>query len=471
MTSSPRTLVLGVVGGAVVVGAVRLLARRLRAASANATGNSGIGVPLPRAPEHGTCIYLDYQATTPVWPEVAEAAIPYLRLHWGNPSSGHAFGKPSAAAVKRARAAVARLIGASPDEILFTACGSEADNHAIVGAIEAEEARRRLAGVGAGPLPHVVTSNIEHPAIVECLEAARACGRADVTYVPADGEGRVSAAAVAAALTPQTVLVTVMAANNEVGALQPIAEIVAACRATMPGVLVHTDAAQSVGKVAVDVEALGVDLLTLVGHKFGAPKGVAALYVRRGLQLPNFLHGGGQEGGRRAGTECVVLVTALGRAAEIARDELGALQAHMRATRDRLAQLLWEGLATAEGDGALLRRNGPKAEEHRLPNTLSVGIRGVQASALLATLSEQVAASAGAACHTDHASVSAVLRAMDVPHDYAVGTLRLSTGRHTTMDDVERGAALILAEAKAQLRREPTGQHEAAAVQCLDSRG
>lgn len=446
--SQPRALVLGIVGGAVVVGAVRLLARRFRAASLQAsTGGSGIGVPLPRAPEHGTCIYLDYQATTPVWPEVAEAAIPYLKLHWGNPSSGHAFGKPTAAAVKRARAAVARLIGAEPDEILFTACGSEADNHAIMGTIEAEEARRRLAGVKGGPPPHVVTSNIEHPAIIECLEAARKCGRADVTYVPADGEGRVSAGAVAAALTPHTVLVTVMHANNEVGALQPVAEIVKACRAAMPSVLVHTDAAQSVGKVAVDVEALGVDLLTLVGHKIGAPKGVAALYVRRGLQLPNFLHGGGQEGGRRAGTECVVLLTALGRAAEIAHAELGALQAHMRATRDRLAALLWAGLG---GDG-VLRRNGPAKEEHQLPNTLSVGIRGVKASALLATLSEKVAASAGAACHTDHASISAVLRAMDVPHEYAVGTLRLSTGRHTTMDDIERGAALILEQAKAQI--------------------
>lgn len=445
MTNTPRVLVVGVVGGALVVGACRLLARRLRAPA----GASGIGVPLPRAPEHGTCIYLDYQATTPVWPEVAEAAIPYLRLHWGNPSSGHAFGKPCATAVKRARAAVARLINASPAEILFTACGSEADNHAIVGAIKAEEARRRLAGVKGGPLPHVVTSNVEHPAIVECLEAARGCGRADVTYVPVDGEGRVTAEAVAAALTPQTVLVTVMHANNEVGAMQPIGEIVAACRAAKPGVLVHTDAAQSVGKVAVDVEALGVDLLTLVGHKFGAPKGVAALYVRRGLQLPNFLHGGGQEGGRRAGTECVVLVAALGRAAEIAVAELDALQAHMRATRDRLAALLWEGLGGG-GDG-VLRRNGPEQEEHRLPNTLSVGIRGVNASALLATLSEKVAASAGAACHTDHASISAVLRAMDVPRDYAIGTLRLSTGRHTTMDDVERGAALILEQARAQM--------------------
>ena len=186
---------------------------------------TGIGVPLPRAPEHGTCIYLDYQATTPVWPEVAEAAEPYLRMHWGNPSSGHAFGRPCAAAVASARASVAKLIGATPDEILFTACGSEADCHAIVGAIEIAEVRRRsdaAATNGPHPLPHVVTSNIEHPAVTECIEALKACGRLDVTYVPVDAEGCVSAAAVGAACHEHTVLVTIMHSNNEVGSHLPL---------------------------------------------------------------------------------------------------------------------------------------------------------------------------------------------------------------------------------------------------------
>ena len=193
-----------------------LLAQPLRLLSTSAS--SGIGSPLPRAPEHGACIYLDYQATTPVWPEVAAAAEPYLKLHWGNPSSGHAFGRPCASAVAKARREVASLINAAEDEIMFTGCGSEADNHAILGVIEDDEARRRREGPASagGSLPHVVTSNVEHPAVTECLEALKAAGRLEVTYVPVDREGRVEASAVAAAVTPRTLLVTVMHSNNEV---------------------------------------------------------------------------------------------------------------------------------------------------------------------------------------------------------------------------------------------------------------
>ena len=408
---------------------------------------SGVGVPLPRAPEHGTCIYLDYQATTPVWPEVAAAAEPFLRYHWGNPSSGHAFARPCATAVNGARDTVAELIGASADEILFTGCGSESDNHAIVGALEAEEARRAAAGGGGkrAALPHVVTSNIEHPAIEQCLESLKRAGRLDVTYVPCDGEGRVSPAAVAAACKPQTILVTIMHSNNEVGSVLPVAEIARAVKAKQPGILVHTDAAQSIGKVDVDVAALHVDLLTVVGHKFGAPKGVAALYIRSGVALPKLLHGGGQESGRRAGTECVVLLSALGEAARIASTEKDAIRAHMVKTRDLLKSLLVEGLP--EGT---TRDNGPTDPTHRLPNTLSIGLKGVSSGALLNRLSEQLAASAGAACHTNAASVSAVLQAMDVPFEYAVGTLRLSTGRHTTEAEVRDAAKLIIGEAKRQ---------------------
>ena len=217
-----RVVTMGVLGGALCVSAYRFGARALgrRALGLRASASSAIGSPLPRAAEHGSCIYLDYQATSPVWPEVAEAAIPYLTHHWGNPSSGHAFGRPCATAVSHARSAVAQLIGARPDEIIFTGCGSEADNHAILGVIEDHEARQRQRGRGGGaPLPHVVTSNIEHPAITECLEALRAAGRLEVSYVPVDEEGRVAAAAVAAALTEHTVLVTVMHSNNEVGEL------------------------------------------------------------------------------------------------------------------------------------------------------------------------------------------------------------------------------------------------------------
>ena len=338
-----------------------------------ASSNPAIGEPLPRAPEHGDCIYLDYQATTPVWPEVAAAAEPYLRLHWGNPSSGHAFGRPCAAAVSRARSELARLINADcAEEILFTACGSEADNHAIIGVLELEEKRRRILNLAAAqPLPHIVTSNIEHPAIERCLEALKAAGRIDVTYVRVDNDGRVAAEAVAAAVREHTILVTVMHSNNEVGAVNPIADIVSAVRRVSATVPIHSDAAQSIGKLPVDVQALGVSLLTIVGHKFGAPKGVAALYIRRDLPLPNLLHGGGQESGRRAGTECVVLLAAMGEAARIAREEMGPLTNHMQKTRDRLARRLVERLP----DGTT-RINGPTHAEHRLPNTLSIGLRG-----------------------------------------------------------------------------------------------
>ena len=423
----------------------------LRSLSMSAIGGSagGIGSPLPRAPEHGSCIYLDYQATTPVWPEVAAAAEPFLRYHWGNPSSGHAFARPCAAAVNSARESVATLIGAKPDEILFTACGSEADNHAIMGALEAEEARRRAQSGGATPTappPHVVTSNIEHPAIVECLEALKASGRLCVTYVAVDSEGLVAAGAVAAALTEHTILVSIMHSNNEVGSIQPVSEIAKGIATSAhPNVLFHTDAAQSIAKVDVDVKALGVDLMTIVGHKFGAPKGVAALYIRSGVTLPKLLHGGGQEGGRRAGTECVVLLAALGEASRLAVAEAAPLRAHMRTTRDLLATLLINGLP----EGSTLV-HGPADGAHRLPNTLSIGLREIKSSVLLARLSEKLAASAGAACHTTQASVSSVLKAMDVPLEYAIGTLRLSTGRHTTEAEVREAAKLIIEEAHRQ---------------------
>eukprot|EP00967_Tisochrysis_lutea_P102738 scaffold154787_cov29-Tisochrysis_lutea.AAC.1 len=403
--------------------------------------------PLPRA---ARCIYLDYQATTPVWPEVAEAAIPFLTTHWGNPSSAHAYGRPCAHAVEKARRSVSALLGASPSEILFSSCGSEADNHAICGAVALVQTRARAAGHTAHT-PHVVTTNAEHPAVERCLAALQAEGRCSATFVPVDAEGRVGAQAIVAALRPETALVTVMHANNEVGSVNPIAEICAAVHARSPATLVHTDAAQSVGKIEVHVKELGVDMLTLVGHKIGAPKGVAALYVREGLELPNLLHGGGQESGRRAGTESVVLLAALGRACEIARDELVQNAQHMEETRSRLAQLLTEGLGGGGADGLPgVRINGPANPSLRLPNTLSIGLRGVVASALLERLSDRVAASAGAACHSGEASVSAVLRAMGVPLEYAIGTLRLSTGRHTTMDEVEEAAELIIGEAKRQ---------------------
>ena len=415
-------------------------------------GLPGLAEPLAPPGPAPRPIYLDYQATTPVWPQVAHAAWPFLTTHFGNPSSDHAFGRPSKLAIQQAKQALQALINAKePQNLVFTACGSEADNHAVVGALQIEEHRRRVAGQDHKlPLPHVVISAIEHPAIDKCVQALEAAGRISATRVPVDTEGCVSPGDVAAAVTDHTILVSVMHSNNEVGSIQPIASIAAAARSICPGVLVHTDAAQSIGKVPIDVEALEVDMLTVVGHKFGAPKGVAALYVKRGLNLPPFLHGGGQESGMRAGTECVVLQVALGKAAEIAADELPRLSEHMRSTRDRLADLLIEGLGAEN-----VRINGPVDSERRLPNTLSIGLRGVRASVLLARLSDKLAASASAACHSGDAApaISSVLQAMCVPVEFALGTLRLSTGRHTTFAEVEQAAALIVEEANRQLKQ------------------
>ncbi|GBF95040.1 cysteine desulfurase [Raphidocelis subcapitata] len=406
---------------------------------------SGVGVPLPHAIEP---IYLDYNATTPVFPEAAEAMRPFLLEGFGNPSSGHAYGRRTAAAVAAARASVAALVGAAgPDEVHFCGCGTEADAWAIEGAVFA--ARRRGAA-----RPHVVTSAIEHPAVLATLAALEERGLACYTAVPVSAEGLVDPRTVAAAVRPgETVLVTV-------GSIQPIAEIAEVARAA--GALMHTDAAQSIGKargagagllaqtlwVEVDVGRLGVDALTIVGHKFGAPKGMAALYIRRGVQLDSLLFGGGQEHGRRAGTESVLLIAGLGAAAEAAQRELPALASHMRATRAALAAALLSGLPPGAA-----RVNGPADGARRLPNTLSVSLRGVDAGALLAGLGDRVAASAAAACHSAAGgAASHVLRAMGAADDadYARGALRLSTGRHTTAEEAARAAALIRAAAAEQ---------------------
>ncbi|KAL4433218.1 hypothetical protein ABPG77_003266 [Micractinium sp. CCAP 211/92] len=400
----------------------------------------GLGESLPYFTKTG-CTYLDWNATTPVFPEVAEAMQPYLAA-FGNPSSAHAFGRPCKEAVDLARRQVAAMVGAESDEIHFTSCGTEADAWAIWGAAMAARSRH-----GSGFLPHVVTSCIEHPAVLETLASLSAHGLLSYTAVPANEEGLVSAADVAAAIQPDTVLITVMHSNNEVGSVQPIAELSALAR--LRGILMHSDAAQSVGKVAVDVGQLGVDMLTVVGHKFGAPKGVAALYIRRGVQIERLLCGGGQEFGRRAGTESVLLLAGLGAAAAIVSRELPATAAHMAALRDSLQQQLLAGLPAG-----VARVNGPAEPAARLPNTLSIGIAGIQASSLLAELSERLAASAGAACHSSGSAVSSVLRAMGVPTTHAVGTLRLSVGRHTTQADVDAAVQMILEYVRRQLQHQ-----------------
>ena len=374
-------------------------------------------------------LYLDYNATTPVLPSVAEAMLPFLYEHFGNPSSGHSYGAVARNAVEKARRQVAGLLGARAEEIVFTSGGSEASNTVILGVARQLRARGR----------HVVTSAVEHPAVLEPCAALVADGFR-VTRVPVDETGRVDPADVAAALTPETILVTVMHANNEVGTIEPIAEIARLARER--GILVHTDAAQSAGKIPIDVADLGVDFLSLAGHKLYAPKGVGALYLRAGVDLPRFVHGASHESGRRAGTENVLEIVGLGEACEIAGRDLEANHRHFQAMRDRL----WAGLSREIED---LRRNG--SVETGLPNTLSVGIGGVEASTLLAEIGDKLAASAGAACHAAGVELSTVLEAMRVPMRYAMGTVRFSVGRGTTASEIDE-AVKIVAEAVRRLR-------------------
>ncbi len=376
-------------------------------------------------------IYLDHNATTPVDPRVAAAMEPYLREGWGNPSSGHRAGREARAALERSREQVAACLGCAPGEVIFTSGGTESDNLAIRGVVGAR---------GGG---HVIASLVEHPAVLEVVLALEAEGRISLTLVPVDARGRVDPEAVRRALRPDTVLVTLMLANNEVGTLQPVAEVAALCREA--GVLVHTDAAQALGKIPVNARELGVDLLTVAGHKLYAPKGVGALYVREGVRLEPVLRGAGQERGIRPGTENVLEIVGLGEACSLVEGEVGEEGPRLERLRDLLLALLRESFPD------LVVHGHP---ELRLPNTLSVAIPGTVAARILERLSDSVGASAGAACHGSRVGVSHVMAAMGVSTEVALATLRLSVGRFTTASDVEEGARRIAAAARS-VRKEP----------------
>jgi cysteine desulfurase len=379
----------------------------------------------------GKPIYLDYNATTPVDPRVAKAMTPYLGDHFGNPSSPHPYGVTAKRAVESAREQVAALLGARPEEIVFTSGGTEANNMALKGVAAAYRQRGN----------HVITTAIEHPAVIEPCQYLRDLDY-QVTIVPVDATGRVDPAEIERAITPETILVSVMHANNEVGTVQPIAEI--ADIVHWAGALMHTDAAQSAGKIPVKIDELGVDLLSVAGHKMYAPKGVGALFVREGVRMAKFMHGAGHEHDRRAGTENVLEIVGLGAAAEIAADELERTAAHLAAMRNRL----WEGISARLDD---VRLNGhPTAS---LPNTLSVGFAGLDVDDLLYELWDAVAASAGAACHSEGVTISSVLQAMNVPREYAICTLRFSTGRPTTPEEIDQAVETITAAVKRAGRR------------------
>lgn len=367
-------------------------------------------------------IYLDYNATTPVAPEVVEAMLPFLREHFGNPSSSHPFGRFAAQAVAEARNQVAALIGARAHEIVFTGCATEANNLALLGVARALGDAKR----------HLVVSAIEHPAVMAPAKHLQDEGW-DLTVLPVDEYGRVSPESVGQALRSDTALVSVMHANNEIGTLQPIPEIAQITRER--GVLLHTDAAQSAGKIAVNVDALGVDLLTLAGHKFYATKGVGALYIRQGTLVRNITFGADHEQGVRAGTENVPAVVGLGVAARLARERLPQTTRHLRELRDQLHARLMEAIP-----GLIL--NGHP--EQRLPNTLHLSFPGVSGRRLLEQARDSVAASQGSACHSEHDAVNGVLAALGVDSVRAAGAVRLSVGTMTTLDEVRRAASGLI---------------------------
>lgn len=368
-------------------------------------------------------IYFDYNASSPIARRVVEAMTPYLSDGFGNPSSPHWAGRPARDAVERARGQVAALLNCKPHEVLFTSGGTESNNFAIKGIFHRHHTRGK----------HFVISAVEHPAVHRPLDFLEREDGARVSLIAVDRFGRVDADRLIDAITPETILVSVMHANNEVGTLQPIAEIGRACRER--GVLFHTDAAQSVGKVPIDVQELSCDLLSVAGHKMQAPKGVGALYVRDGVELEPLLHGAGHERGLRAGTENVLLQVGLGAAAVLAQRRLADPDhAHVRRLRDRLQ----DGIETTLSERVTV--NGHP--EHRLPNTLSINFVGRIGQEVLASL-DGVAASTGAACHSGEVELSGVLRAMGVPAEEGMGAIRFSLGWDSSEDEVDEVIRLI----------------------------
>ena len=378
-----------------------------------------------------TPIYLDYNATTPIAKEVADTMSPYLYEVFGNPSSSHPYGVQAKLAIEKARKQVAEAIHAQVTEVLFTSGGTESNNYAIRGYALANQDRGR----------HIITSSIEHPAVLEVCRYLEKQGFR-LTILPVDGYGLVNPEDLQKALTPDTILVSVMHANNEVGTIQPIREL--ADLAHGVGAAFHTDAAQTMGKLPVDVEALGVDLLSIAGHKLYAPKGVGALYVRTGTKLDKLMFGANHESDRRPGTENVLEIVGLGKASEIAQRDLEQNMAHFQAMRDRLH----EGLKAALPDNSFLLNGHP---DLRLPNTLSLGFHMIEANTFLAEIGDRVAASAGAACHSDEIDLSHVLEAIHAPIDYAMGTVRFSVGRMTSEDEIDRALEIMVKSLSALL--------------------
>lgn len=365
-------------------------------------------------------IYLDYNATTPLHPEVVESMKPYLDRYFGNPSSSHWFGIEAKKAVEQARSQVASAIGCDPDELLFTSGGTESNNMALKGFAHANR------NIGN----HIIVSAIEHPSVIEVARYLEKNGF-QVTYLPVDTNGLIILEELEKSITPATMMISIMHANNEVGTVQPIRAVAEIARKHQ--ITLHSDAAQTIGKIDVNIRELGVDLLSVAGHKLYGPKGIGALFVKRGTAIEKMIHGADHEMNLRAGTENVLNIVGLGKACEIAARDLATVPVHLVKMRDRLEDLLFKAIPS-------IRINGDR--ERRLPNTTNIGFPGVEANTLLAGL-QDIAASAGAACHSDQEEASPVLMAMNVPLEYSMGSIRFSTGRDTSEGDIEHAAKEI----------------------------
>ncbi len=369
-----------------------------------------------------TPVYLDYNATTPIDPEVKQVMQPYLDQLFGNPSSMHSFGTETRQSVENARKQMASLLNCIPDEVIFTSGGTESNNFAIKGVAFENQHKGK----------HIITSQIEHPAVSEVCLFLESQGFS-VTWLPVNEYGMISVDDLKKSIQADTILITIMHANNETGVIQPIEDI--GQIAQKQGIVFHSDASQSIGKIPVDVQSMGVDMLSVAGHKFYAPKGVGALFVKQGVKLQKLMHGADHEHNWRAGTENILEISGLGKAAEIARRDFIANTRQMLFSRNLLFDLLKESIPS-------IRVNGHP--EKRLPNTLNISILGVDANVVLDELQDQVAASAGAACHADNVDVSSVLHAMKVPLEYARGTIRFSTGKKTTEEQIRKAAESII---------------------------
>ena len=368
-------------------------------------------------------VYLDYNATTPIDPEVAKEMIPYIESFYGNPSSSYSIGRNNKEAVEKARVQVAALISCKPEEIFFTSCATESNNLAIKGIAWANSDKGR----------HIITSAIEHPAVTDVCRFLSSQGF-EITWLPVDKYGRIDPEQVKKAIRPDTILITIMHANNEVGTIQPIREIGSIAR--QKNIVFHTDASQSVGKIETDVNKLGVDLLTIAGHKLYAPKGIGALYIRKGTRIENLIHGAGQEKGIRPGTENVIHTVGLGKACEVALRDFKQNQQNMQASRNRLLNGLVSQLANK------VHVNGNL--ENCLPNTLSVAFENISAHTLASFVDHDVLISIGSACHSGETTISSVLQAMNLDFRTAAATVRISTGKSSTEEEIDFAVEVLV---------------------------